>query len=343
MNKKDYSFKKLLKSFIRNRNKSEYIKKIKKKAKKIVKFLEEKKSESFGKEGSPMLEVPLVEYYILKYQLEFSKNFILSSNGKKEDVMAVFKSLPMRSTILLFYLFHQYGMELIYIQNGLPSLHLSHTLLTRKLILLDNYLYYSQLFYEQFHFSAFNRNHLFTGTPNHDAGSTLSLQQNNIFFSSCSHRSGVLFYKKNLSTKYFFNYQNYFENILWLFYKNRMDLNLIKISGFYKNAQYIVDEIIYFLENRVPYQKIKARFQKELCSKRFSFSSSWKGIRISYSGRLGGKTNKAERKKIDSWSFGQTSFHILSSNLDFAAGYGETKFGIAGVKVWIASKIEEKK
>ena len=51
-----------------------------------------------------------------------------------------------------------------------------------------------------------------------------------------------------------------------------------------------------------------------------------------------GKIKKAQRAKMDSLKYGQTSLHIFSSKIDFAIRTASTSLGSTGVKVWICYK-----
>ncbi len=162
------------------------------------------------------------------------------------------------------------------------------------------------------------------------------LLKNNLFFSSME----VFWNKKKIirepqyhAQKFirrFFSYQIELENNIRVHSGNTFRFHFIKINDIYQNTQYILDLILFFLKKRIPYQRIRNILENEF--KKVSFI---KGVRLTYSGRLGGKTNKAERKKINTIRIGKPSLHIFSSKLDFAQGDAQTKFGMAGIKVWI--------
>lgn len=162
------------------------------------------------------------------------------------------------------------------------------------------------------------------------------ISKNNLFFSSVQ----VLWNKKKSIrepqchaqkfVRRFFSYQIELENNIRVHCGNTFRFHFIKINDIYQNSQYVLDLILFFLKKRIPYPRIRNILEFEL--KKVSFI---KGVRLTYSGRLGGKTNKAERKKINTIRIGKPSLHIFSSKLDFVQGDAETKFGMAGVKVWI--------
>ena len=99
-----------------------------------------------------------------------------------------------------------------------------------------------------------------------------------------------------------------------------------------KSALFIVEQIIYFLQKRVPFGKIKQQLWREL---QFKYME---GFRITYSGRLGGRSKKAQRSRQKTFQWGKTSSHVFSSKLSFASKSALTKFGKVGIKVWVCYK-----
>ena len=97
-----------------------------------------------------------------------------------------------------------------------------------------------------------------------------------------------------------------------------------------QSALFLAHEVVYLLEKRIPFRKIKDQVSKELKD-----SKTVKGIRITCSGRVGGKSKKAQKAKMETFKQGQTSLHVFSSKIDFAQKSALTNFGLVGVKVWI--------
>ena len=110
------------------------------------------------------------------------------------------------------------------------------------------------------------------------------------------------------------------------------------ILYFYKSvheaqaAQFVSDEIAYFLERRVPFRRIKQLLLRELKT------SYIEGVRVICSGRVGGRSKKAQRAREERFQWGQTSSHVFSSKLSFAFRNALTPFGKVGIKVWICYK-----
>lgn len=137
-----------------------------------------------------------------------------------------------------------------------------------------------------------------------------------------------------LSKSYFgglnYKYKNYLEYSLSSLYKTPINLINFKVKNDWQNASYLADEIVYFLEKRVSFRVIKSKILRQLLK-----NPQIRGIRITCSGRVGGKSKKAQRAKTECIKYGQTSLQVFSSKLDFAVKTAFTSFGSVGVKVWI--------
>ena len=103
-----------------------------------------------------------------------------------------------------------------------------------------------------------------------------------------------------------------------------------QVSTEKQSALFLAQEVVYFLEKRVSFRKIKDQILKELKN-----SKIIKGVRITCSGRVGGKSKKAQKAKTETVKQGQTSLGVFSSKIDFAQKSALTSFGLIGVKVWI--------
>lgn len=131
-------------------------------------------------------------------------------------------------------------------------------------------------------------------------------------------------------------YTEHIESILSKLYQKhtvpigRIQLQTVKITEDFKSAQFLADEIAYFLEQKVQFRRIKNRILNEVKKKPFI-----KGIRITCSGRVGGRSKKAQRSRTDLLKYGQTSLHVFSSKIDFANSTAYTPSGSIGIKVWI--------
>lgn len=140
------------------------------------------------------------------------------------------------------------------------------------------------------------------------------------------------YYNKEKLDNYQINlkYKNYLENFL----SNQFNLNVqvlpFKILNEWQSANFFADEIVYLLERRVPFRRLKSMILKLITQ-----NHKIRGIRITCSGRVGGKSKKAQRAKIESIKFGQTSLHVFSSKIDFACKTAYTSLGSTGVKIWI--------
>jgi ribosomal protein S3 len=134
--------------------------------------------------------------------------------------------------------------------------------------------------------------------------------------------------EKKVSTT--LKYKNYLETFLSQFYNFNIQLIPFKSMSEWQSANYFADEVVYFLERRVPFRRLKALLLKQIAE-----NQNIRGLRIVCSGRVGGKSKKAQRAKIESFKWGQTSLHVFSSKIDFAVRTAFTPLGSTGIKIWI--------
>lgn len=134
-------------------------------------------------------------------------------------------------------------------------------------------------------------------------------------------------------------YRNHMEAIMTTSFCNSIHLHFFKTKDMFTNALFLINEIVYYIENRVSFFRIKQYIMKLLTDpeskSRFSYV---KGIRVMCSGRVGGKSKKAQRSKIQNFKYGETSLHVFSSKIDFKSKIAYTSFGTLGVKIWISYK-----
>ena len=125
-------------------------------------------------------------------------------------------------------------------------------------------------------------------------------------------------------------YKSHLESFLSERYKTFFTLFFFRSLIAKQGATLLVQEIIYYLERKIPFRRIKTSLLREIPQyKRI------KGIRISCSGRVGGRSKKAQRSKTQSVKIGVTSLGVFSSKIDFACKSAHTRFGLIGVKVWV--------
>lgn len=107
-------------------------------------------------------------------------------------------------------------------------------------------------------------------------------------------------------------------------------LAMIRVPYDWQDARYLADEIVYLLERRVSFARIRRRVLDQVAA-----LGALQGLRVTCSGRIGGRSKKAQRAKIQSVKWGQTSLHVYRARIDFAARTASTPFGAMGVKVWV--------
>lgn len=150
---------------------------------------------------------------------------------------------------------------------------------------------------------------------------------------------------------YFLTCNEHVEYVLSKQLKTQVNLSPKKEQKDFKSALFLAEEIVHFLERRVPFRKIKNRIFNELKkiekmkekfgekipkkSLKYINSPHIKGVRILYSGRIGGRSKKALRAKTECFKYGQTSLNVFSSCIEFASKNALTRFGLGGVKVWV--------
>ena len=128
-------------------------------------------------------------------------------------------------------------------------------------------------------------------------------------------------------------FKKYFENTLCTQLQNLITFNSIRVLWEYQNACFLADEVVFFLQRRVTFRRIKDHLLKQVKS-----TSIIKGVRLCCSGRLGGRSKKAQKAKTESVQWGQTSLNVFSSKLCFASKNALTPFGKIGVKLWVCYK-----
>jgi hypothetical protein len=99
----------------------------------------------------------------------------------------------------------------------------------------------------------------------------------------------------------------------------------------WQDAGTLAEEIVYCLEHRVPFRRLKHRLLTQY--RRHPWIG---GLRITCAGRVGGKSKKAQRAKVLTVKTGQTSLHVFRAPIDFAARTAHTPLGAMGIKVWVA-------
>lgn len=125
-------------------------------------------------------------------------------------------------------------------------------------------------------------------------------------------------------------YKNYLESSLSRLYDVELNFLPFRVKNDWQHAPYLADELVYFLEKRIAFRRLKKKILKQL-----SKIPTIRGVRITCSGRVGGKSKKAQRAKTECIKYGQTSLQVFSSKIDFSMKTAFTSFGSVGVKVWI--------
>jgi ribosomal protein S3 len=104
------------------------------------------------------------------------------------------------------------------------------------------------------------------------------------------------------------------------------------------SATFLAKEIAYFLQKRVSFPKIRREIFREISENQGKIWNSIEGIRISCSGRSGGRSKKAQRGKSETFYWGRNSSSLFLSQVGFGKSTALTQLGAVGVKVWICYK-----
>ena len=167
-----------------------------------------------------------------------------------------------------------------------------------------------------------------------DKRQQLSLNTSRAFFNNLtpitrSEEIALLFKKCNKTGPF----QELIEMMLSIQSSLLATLHPIRIVQHTQNGQFLIGEIVYLLQKRVSFRQIKDQIVREAAE-----SDIIKGIRLSCSGRLAGRSKKAQKSKTQSTQWGETSLHVLSSKLSFTSKGAITPFGKVGIKLWICYK-----
>lgn len=125
-------------------------------------------------------------------------------------------------------------------------------------------------------------------------------------------------------------HKNYVQDFVYSQFNLNTQYVIFHVSQDWQSAGFLADEIVYFIEKRVAFRRLKHKIIQKIAE-----NSAIRGVRIQYSGRVGAQSKKAQRAKTESVKYGQTSRHTFSSKIDFAIRTARTPFGSVGIKVWI--------
>lgn len=155
----------------------------------------------------------------------------------------------------------------------------------------------------------------------------------NDFFFSNTKSAGNFFSKKNtylnlITPPHKLHIQSHVSNVFLC----NTNFQFFQTYNLFSSANFLIDEIIHYIEKKVPFFRIKNYILRKLTEEK---SLHVKGLRVMCSGRVGGKSKKAQRSKIQHFKYGETSLHVFSSKIDFKSKNAFTTFGTLGIKVWI--------
>jgi hypothetical protein len=107
----------------------------------------------------------------------------------------------------------------------------------------------------------------------------------------------------------------------------------VAISSVWQDANFLADEIVWFLERRVSF-----RLLKRALSRMVENMPNIQGVRVTVSGRVGGRSKKSNRARSEVWKYGATPLHVFSREIDYAQRVARTPLGTSGVSVWLVQR-----
>lgn len=107
----------------------------------------------------------------------------------------------------------------------------------------------------------------------------------------------------------------------------------VLVSSMWKDAGYLADEIVWFMERRVSFRLLKRALNRIVEN-----MPNIQGVRIAVSGRVGGRSKKSQRARCDVWKYGATPLHVYSREIDYAQRVAHTPLGTTGVSVWLIQR-----
>lgn len=107
----------------------------------------------------------------------------------------------------------------------------------------------------------------------------------------------------------------------------------VAISNVWQDASFLADEIVWFLERRVSF-----RLLKRALARMVENMPNIQGVRVTVSGRVGGRSKKSNRARSEVWKYGATPLHVFSREIDYAQRVARTPLGTSGVSVWLVQR-----
>ena len=114
--------------------------------------------------------------------------------------------------------------------------------------------------------------------------------------------------------------------------KSELKIDVKEIKSLEESAQLLADDMAFQLEKRVSFRRVMKTVINNVMQNR-----QVKGVRIEFSGRLGG----AEMSRKEWLSGGNLPLHTLRADIDFAKSTAFTTYGTLGVKVWLYKEKQE--
>ena len=138
-------------------------------------------------------------------------------------------------------------------------------------------------------------------------------------------------YFKDLVKK---KYKQHISNILSDIVKSNVILRVRHLKSDYLSANSLAEEIAYYMKRGSRFGQIKNRIIQEL--DQGLISPKIIGMRISCSGRIGGRSKKALRSRTLGLRNGSVPLNNFTRKIDYCYKKARTRYGIVGIKVWLS-------
>lgn len=107
----------------------------------------------------------------------------------------------------------------------------------------------------------------------------------------------------------------------------QIELHPLKIESKYWSADFVCAFLCQRLQEGVSFRSISQQITQDVKAQ-----AHLQGFRLQCSGRLGG----VELARVESKTYGRTSLHVYSEQIDYASSSVLTPSGLLGVKVWLS-------
>lgn len=137
--------------------------------------------------------------------------------------------------------------------------------------------------------------------------------------------------RKSVNNVFVYKYALHVESVLTKYLQKRVVWKPYKMGHIFTSAAFVAHYIaLQFEQNK----KKPFRFIFQDVLKQARLTRNLVGIRVAVAGCIGG----AEKARVETTKYGQTSLHVFAHRIDYHATVASTRKGLLGIKVWVAFK-----